>query len=79
MLIYHIFIHFSTIFIIRLKQLHIQMTIRKISFRFQISSIFLGPSVQVILDWIPTAQIVDEVNGKKIIEAEVEAMRRLHF
>ena len=38
---------------------------RKIRFEFR------GPSVQAILDRIPTARIVDEVNGKKIIEAEV--------
>ena len=38
---------------------------RKIRFEFW------GPSVQAILDRIPTARIVDEVNGKKIIEAEV--------
>ena len=38
---------------------------RKIRFEFW------GPSVQAILDRIPTARIVDEVNGKKIIEAEI--------
>ena len=38
---------------------------RKIRFEFW------GPSVQAILDRIPTARIVDEVNGRKIIEAEV--------
>ena len=32
---------------------------------------FTGPSVQAILDRIPTARIVDKQEGKSIIEAEV--------
>ena len=32
---------------------------------------FTGPSVQAILDRIPTAKVVDIINGKSLIEAEV--------
>lgn len=39
--------------------------LRKIRFEFT------GPSVQAILDRIPTARIIDKYDGKNVIEAEV--------
>ena len=37
----------------------------------QIRFEFTGPSLQAILDRIPTARVIDQFNGKSIIEAEV--------